>query len=68
MTGKTNLADVQEALKQKMVMMHVLQPKGNVTGPSLGPTITVELSVEVQVKASWLILDLLWHLYPLIVC
>ena len=48
MTGKTNLADVQEALEQKTAMMHVLQPKGNVTGPSLGPVVTVELSVEGQ--------------------
>ena len=32
--------------------MHVLQPKGNVTGPSLGPAVSVELSVEGQpVKA-----------------
>ena len=52
MTGKTNLADVQGALEQKTAMMHVFQPKGNVTGPSLGSAVTVELSVEgQQVKA-----------------
>ena len=48
MTGKINLADVQEALEQNTAMVHVLQPKGNVTGPFLGPAVTVELSVKGQ--------------------
>ena len=52
MIGKNHLADVQEALEQKTAMMHVLQPKGNVTGSSLSPAVTVKLSVECQqVKA-----------------
>ena len=52
MAGKNYLADVQEALEQKTAMMHVLQPKANVTGPSLSPAVTMELSIEnQQVKA-----------------
>ena len=47
-TGKINLTDVQAALDQKTAMMHVLKPKKQGAGPTLGSAVSVKLSLEEQ--------------------
>ena len=49
-------------------MMHVLPPKRNVTGPYLGPAVTVELSVEGQQVKTLVDTESPVTIYPLTVC